>query len=93
MSFKKRIILTEQGINSGPTYAAYSSPDGTNWTFITNVTLPSLGSSVVITFPNNAVIMKLTSLGICDNSVIKTIPNTLGGDFSINFSFNDFNVY
>jgi len=93
MSFKKKITLTEQGIDSGPGYSVSSSPDGNTWTFITNVTLPSIGATAVITFPDNAVLMRLTSLGICDNSVIHIIPNALGGDFSIDFSYLDFNVY
>lgn len=93
MSFKKNIILTEQGVNSGPQYAVYSSVDGNTFTFLQNVSLPSVGSQVVITFPNNAVIMKLTSLGICDNSVIHVIPGSLLGDFNIDFSYYDFNVY
>jgi hypothetical protein len=93
MSFKKRITLTEKGVDSGPLYGVYSSPDGNTFSFIENVVLPSVGSKVTITFPDNAVIMKLTSLGICNNSVIQVIPNTLGGDFNIDFSYYDFNVY
>jgi hypothetical protein len=93
MSFKKKITLTEQGIDSGPIYEVYSSADGNLFTFITTVTLPTLGSQVVITFPDNAVLMKLRSTGICKNPVIHVIPNTLGGDFNIDFSYFDFNVY
>ena len=93
MSFIKKITLSEQGINSGPQYAVYSCPDGVNWTFIQNVNLPIVGASVNITFPNNAVLIKLTSIGLCNTSVIHIIPNTLGGDFNIDFSYYDFNVY
>lgn len=93
MSLRKKIVLTEQGVNSGPQYGVYISPDGNTWTFVSNVTLPSVGSSAVITVQNNTTLVRLTSIGVCNNSIIQVLPGSLGGDFNIDFSYFDFNVY
>ena len=87
----KQIILTQKGIDSGPYYDVYYSTDGIVFVFSSNEYLPYVGSSVIITIPNNSTAIKLVSTGTCNNFVAENIPNALGGDFSQDFSQLDFN--
>jgi hypothetical protein len=91
MSIYKTITLTEKGAKSGPTYNIYWSADGTIFTFLQAVVLSSVGSTINITLPNNAVVIRLTSLGDCTNSVTNPIPGVTLGDFAIDFDQLDFN--
>ena len=86
------ITLTDAGANSGPTYDVYTSPDGVNFTFLQNVTLSNVGDSVVLLFPESAVVCKLVNINSsCSNSIVHVIPGSLAGDFSFDFSQLDFN--
>jgi hypothetical protein len=86
------ITLTDEGANSGPTYAVYTSPDGVNFTFLQNVTLANVGDTTTILFPESAVVCKLVNINaICSNSIVHVIPGSLAGDFSFDFSQLDFN--
>jgi len=87
----KKITLTEQGINSGPVYGVYTSTDGVTYTFLQNITLPTIGAYAIVEIPYGNVTVELTSLGLCNNSVIHTIPGSLLADFSLDFSQLDFN--
>ena len=86
------ITLTDDGANSGPTYAVYSSPDGVNFTFLQNATLTNVGDTAVVLFPENGVVCKLVNINAsCSNSVVHVIPGSLAGDFNFDFSQLDFN--
>lgn len=88
---QKKITLTEQGVNSGPVYGVYTSTDGVTYTFLQNVTLPHIGAYVILNIAYGNVTIELTSLGLCNNSVVHVIPGSLLGDFSLDFSQLDFN--
>jgi hypothetical protein len=87
----KRITLTDKGINAGPSFAVYTSVDCNTYTFNSNVTLGSVGASVIVLIGDTTQCIKLTSSGTCFNSVIHTVPGALQGDFSFDFSQLDFN--
>jgi len=86
----KTITLTEKGAKAGPAYNIYWTADGV-FTFLETVVLNSVGASVIITLPNNAIAVKLTSIGDCTNSVTNPIPGVTLGDFDIDFDQLDFN--
>lgn len=86
----KRITLTDKGINAGPVFSVYTSPDCNTFSLYGSVTLGSVGAFVDITIASNVECIRLTSQGICDNSVIHTVPGSLEGDFSFDFSQLDF---
>jgi hypothetical protein len=69
----KQITLTDKSVKAGPTFDAYYSTDGTAYTFIQTVYLPSIGSFVILTFPNDTIDIKLVSKGDCTNSVIHSL--------------------
>lgn len=89
----RTITLIDRGVDSGPFYGVYQSTDGINYTFIQNVNLPSVGSTTSITFTTGNTILKLVDLSACGGEIVHVIPGTLGGDFNIDFSALDFNVY
>jgi hypothetical protein len=86
----KRITLTDKGINAGPVFSIYTSPDCNTFTLYGDVTLGSVGAYVDITIPGSTQCIKLISVGTCSNSVIHTVPGALQGDFSFDFSQLDF---
>jgi len=91
MSQYKTITLTEAGAKAGPTFNIYWSADGTTFTFLQTAILSSVGSTINITLPDNARVIRLTSIGNCSNSVTEGIPGASLGDFSIDFNQLDFN--
>ena len=92
MSIQKTITLTAKGTKAGPNFDIYYSTNGSTYTFLELVTLNGIGSSVIITIPNNSRTIKLVSLGNCNNEVIHTIPGQSLGDFSpLDFDTLDFN--
>jgi hypothetical protein len=91
MSLYKTITLTEKGAKAGPSYDIYWSADGTIFTFLQTAVLSSIGSTINITLPNNARVIRLTSIGNCSNSVTEGIPGVTLGDFTIDFDQLDFN--
>ena len=86
----KRITLTDKGINAGPVFSVFTSPDCNTYTLYGTVTLASVGASVIISIPDTTQCIRLTSVGICNNSIIHTVPGALQGDFSFDFSQLDF---
>ena len=86
----KRITLTDKGINAGPVFSVYTSPDCNTFSLYGSVTLGSVGAYVDISIPTSTQCIRLTSQGVCDNSVIHTVPGALQGDFSFDFSQLDF---
>lgn len=90
MSIYKTITLSEKGAKAGPAFNIYWTADGTIFTFLETVVLSSVGASVIITLPNNAIAVKLTSIGECTNSVTNSIPGVTLGDFAIDFDQLDF---
>lgn len=90
MSIYKTITLSEKGAKAGPAYDIYWTADGVVFTFLETVVLNSVGTSVVITLPDNAIAVKLTSIGNCTNSVTNSIPGVTLGDFAIDFDQLDF---
>ena len=91
MSIYKTITLSEKGAKAGPAFDIYWTADGVVFTFLETVVLNSVGASVIITLPNNAIAVKLTSIGDCTNSVTNPIPGVTLGDFDIDFDQLDFN--
>ena len=91
MSLYKTITLTEAGAKAGPTYDIYWSADGTIFEFLQTAVLSSVGSTINITLPDNARVIRLTSRGVCSNSVTEGIPGVTLGDFAIDFDQLDFN--
>jgi hypothetical protein len=87
----KTITLSEKGAKAGPAFDIYWTADGVVFTFLETVVLNSVGASVIITLPNNAIAVKLTSIGDCTNSVTNAIPEVTLGDFDIDFDQLDFN--
>ena len=87
------LTLTNKDIDSGPFYGVYQSTDGITYTFIQNVTLSSVGATANVSYTIGNTIIKLVDLGACGNEMVHVIPGTLGGDFNIDFSALDFNVY
>jgi hypothetical protein len=87
----KTITLSEKGAKAGPAFDIYWTADGVVFTFLETVVLNSVGASVIITLPNNAIAVKLTSIGDCTNSVTIPIPEVTLGDFDIDFDQLDFN--
>jgi hypothetical protein len=91
MSLYKTITLTEKGVKAGPTFNIYWSADGTTFTFLQTAILSSVGSTINITLPDNARVLRLTSIGDCGNSVTEGIPGVTLGDFALDFNQLDFN--
>ena len=90
MSIQKTITLSEKGAKAGPAFNIYWTADGTIFVFLEAVVLSSVGSSVIVTLPDNAIAIRLTSLGDCTNSVTNSIPGVTLGDFAIDFDQLDF---
>ena len=90
MSIYKTITLSEKGAKAGPAFNIYWTADGTIFVFLEAVVLSSVGSSVIVTLPDNAIAIRLTSLGDCTNSVTNSIPGVTLGDFAIDFDQLDF---
>jgi hypothetical protein len=90
MSVTKILTLTEQGAKSGPTYNIYWTADGITFIFLQTTLIGSVGTSIYITLPDNAIAVKLTSIGNCTNSVTNDIPGATLGDFAIDFDQLDF---
>jgi hypothetical protein len=72
------ITLTAQGSNSGPLYDIYYSNDCVNYTICIdgdNVSLPSVGSTAIVTLPDTAICIKLVNLseGCFLNEVVQYI--------------------
>lgn len=91
MAINKKITLTDKGIKAGPVFAAYYSIDCITYTFIQNITLASVNDYVIVSVPDTTHCIKLTSTGVCSNSIIQTVPGALNGDFGFDFSQLDFN--
>lgn len=91
MAILKKITLTESGVNAGPGYSVYTSPDCNTFTLLQSVILTSPGQSVIVSVPDTTSCIKLVSLGICSNAVTHVVPGALSGDFSFDFSQLDFN--
>lgn len=92
MSIQKTITLTEKGAKAGPNFNIYYSVNTVTYTFLQLATLNTIGSSVVVTLPDNARTIKLVSLGNCSNEIIHTIPGQSLGDFNLlDFDKLDFN--
>ena len=87
------ITLTEKIKKAGPDFEVYYSDDCNTYTYLQTIKLANIGASVDVTVPYNSSCIKLVSTGECGNSVVHVIPGALGGDFNIDFSFLDFNVY
>ena len=88
----RNITLLDAGPDSGPFYQVYESADGITYTLLTVISLPTIGSVASVTFNAAQVVCKLVNItSLCQNSVIHTIPGTLLGDFSLDFSQLDFN--
>lgn len=87
----KTITLSEKGAKAGPAFDIYWTADGVVFTFLETVVLNNVGASVIITLPDNAIAVKLTSIGDCTNSVTIPIPEVTLGDFDIDFDQLDFN--
>jgi hypothetical protein len=93
MAIQKKITLTNSSINAGPGYAVYTSIDCNTFTLLQNIILANVGDYAIVTIGNSVSCIKLVSLGLCNNSVTHVVPGALGGDFNIDFSALDFNVY
>ena len=91
MSIYKTITLTEKGAKSGPSYDIYWSANGSTFVFLETAILSSVGSTINITLPDNAKVIRLTSRGECSNSVTEGIPGVTLGDFALDFDQLDFN--
>jgi len=87
------ITLTEKFKKAGPNYEVYYSDDCNDYTYLETIELPNIGDDVNVTVPYTSSCIKLVSLGDCTNAVVHVIPGALGGDFNIDFSFADFNVF
>ena len=87
------ITLTEKIKKAGPDFEVYYSDDCNNYTYLQTIQLANIGDAVNVTVPNTSSCIKLVSLGDCGNSVVHVIPGALGGDFNIDFSSLDFNVF
>ena len=72
----KIITLTDQGINSGPVYTLYYSPNCVEYTQSVNVNLFYLGQSVSVEVPDTTSCIRLVSNGKCTNEVTRIIPTT-----------------
>lgn len=93
MAVERIITLTDKGANSGPNYGLYYSFDCVTYTYQENVNLPYIGSSIVVSIPDNTQCVRLVSLGTCTNYEDKTAPDVNEGDFSmLDWSYLDFNV-
>jgi len=71
-NINKLITLTDKS-DAGPYFDVFYSTDCISYTIAVdgnNVYLPNVGSTVVVTVPEETVCMKLTSEGTCTNSVI-----------------------
>jgi hypothetical protein len=80
-NINKQITLTGKGADAGPLFDVYYSTDCVNYTICidgNNVYLPSVGSSVVVTVPDNAACLKVVNGGAeCNgNSVVDIIATT-----------------
>ena len=87
------ITLTEKFKKAGPTYEVYYSDECNDYIYSETIQLVNIGDAVNLTVPNTSSCIKLVSLGDCSNAVVHVIPGALGGDFNIDFSFADFNVF
>ena len=74
----KKVTITQQGFTSGPVYDIFYSIDGITYTLCIdgdNVSLPTVGSYVVVTVPDTANFIKAVNLH----------PGCNGNDVIINF--------
>lgn len=74
----KKVTITQQGATSGPLYDIFYSIDGVTYTLCVdgdNVSLPAVGSYVVVTVPDTANFIKAVNLH----------PGCNGNDIIINF--------
>ena len=76
----RQITLTESGADSGPLYDIYYSTDCINYTIAidgNDVSLPSVGSTYVVTIPDNTTCIKLVNINsLCTNNVIENLGPT-----------------
>lgn len=80
-NINRQITLTSKGTNSGPLYDVFYSLDCINYTLCidgSNVSLPSIGSTAIVTLPDNTACLKLVNLtiGCGNNSEIQIITPT-----------------
>jgi hypothetical protein len=80
-NINRQITLTSKGTNSGPLYDVFYSLDCINYTLCidgSNVSLPNIGSTAIITLPDNTECLKLVNLtiGCGSNSEIQIINPT-----------------
>jgi hypothetical protein len=69
-NINKLITLTEKN-DAGPLFDIYASVDCSSYTLVqSNVSLPNVGSTAIITVDDTTQCIKLTSKGNCINSVI-----------------------
>lgn len=85
------IKLTEKGVNSGPYYDVYYSLDLNTYVFVTTIYLPFIDATSIITIPDTTVSIKLVSTGVCNNNVIRILPDIIQGDFNADYNPYDFN--
>lgn len=76
----RQITLTQKGNNSGPFYDVYYSLDCITYTICTdglNVFLPNVGSTGIVTLPDNTQCIKLVNKSpLCNNEVIQDLRAT-----------------
>lgn len=80
-NINRQITLTSKGTNSGPLYNAFYSLDCINYTLCidgSNLFLPNIGSTAIITVPDNIECLKLVNqtIGCGSNSEIQIINPT-----------------
>lgn len=74
------ITLTAQGSNSGPLYDIYYSNDCVNYTLCIdgdNRSLPSVGSTAIVTLPDTAICIKLVNLS--EGCLLNEVVQYIGG--------------
>jgi hypothetical protein len=76
----RQITLTQKGNNSGPFYDVYYSLDCITYTICIdglNVFLPNVGSTAIVTLPDNTQCIKLVNKSpLCNNEVIQDLRAT-----------------
>lgn len=97
-NINKQITLSSKENSAGPYFDAYYSTDCVNFTISsdgTNVYLPSVSSTAIITVPDNTICIKLVNkTGICNNneyisgSVPTTTTTTTAGPTLRQYRFN-----
>lgn len=73
-NINKEITLTSKGKNAGPNFDVFYSTDCINYTLCIdgdNVSLPSIGSTTIVTVPDNVTCIKLVNLSaVCGENYV-----------------------